>query len=510
MATKTYNIDINVQSKTLGQLEDQLSQVNEELKQVDRNSEAFKNLTKEAQALNREINKTNKEIEGFTFEKRIEAADGAAKIFSGTLQGVVGTLGLLGVESEKFGEFEKKAASAIAAGLGIKDLAEGIGKVGPAFAAAGASVLKFAKTTKGALISTGVGAFVVVVGTLVANWDKVTKAVENFATKVPIVGTALNFLKKGFDKLKQAINGVGEALGLNVSKEEQDLQTEIDILDQQIQIQQARGASEEELFALRQELLQKELQLLIKSGADKKEIFDKTTELLVLQNAYEKYLDDQREERHNNEMARRQAEMAKYAEVGASIEAKGIEEVKITALTGDEINEKLKADLAKRDALSKKSTMLDEIQQEERRKNLMLTGIALETLSNIAGQETQAGKALASAGALINTYLAASDALKSVPFPFNFVAAAAVVANGLATVKRINETEVPGEGGGSMASTSPVTFTPPSTQTLDTATAVAPQVQPAQPAIRAYVVQGDTRSAAEAEAKIQTRRTFGS
>ena len=77
MATKTYNIDINVQSKTLGQLENQLAQVNEELKQVDRNSEAFKNLTKEAQSLNAEIKRTNTEIEGFTFEKKIEAADGA-------------------------------------------------------------------------------------------------------------------------------------------------------------------------------------------------------------------------------------------------------------------------------------------------------------------------------------------------------------------------------------------------------------------------------------------------
>ena len=36
-----------------------------------------------------------------------------------------------------------------------------------------------------------------------------------------------------------------------------------------------------------------------------------------------------------------------------------------------------------------------------------------------------------------------------------------------------------------------------------------PEIAAAQPAIRAYVVQGDTRSAEEAEAKIQTRRTFG-
>ena len=124
MATKTYNIDINVQSKTLGQLENQLAEVNEELKQVDRNSEAFKNLTKQAQVLNKEIRNTNKEIEGFTMERQLEAADGAAKIFSGTLNTVVGSLGVLGVESEKFGEFEKKAASAIAVGLGIKDVSE--------------------------------------------------------------------------------------------------------------------------------------------------------------------------------------------------------------------------------------------------------------------------------------------------------------------------------------------------------------------------------------------------
>ena len=209
MATKTYNIDINVQSKTLGQLENQLAEVNEELKQVDRNSEAFKNLTKQAQSLNREINKTNKEI---------EAADGAAKIFSGTLNTVVGSLGVLGVESEKFGEFEKKAASAIAAGLGVKDLVEGMGKVGPAFASAGSAVLKFAKTSRGALISTGIGALAVAIGVLVANWDEVTEAVERFVKKVsdrfPIVGKAVNGIKKLWEGVKNAVTKAGQAVGL--------------------------------------------------------------------------------------------------------------------------------------------------------------------------------------------------------------------------------------------------------------------------------------------------------
>lgn len=510
MATKTYNIDINVQSKTLGQLEDQLAQVNEELKQVDRNSEAFKNLTTQAQALNKEINKTNKEIEGFTMEKKIDAANGAAMVFSGTLNTVVGSLGLLGIESEKFGEFEKRAASAIAAGIGIKDLVEGMSKVGPAFASAGKAAVAFGRTTKGALIATGVGAFVVLVGTLVANWDAVTKAIKRFGESVPLVGKALTFLTNAFNKVKESLKGVTDALGITETEEEAFLRSQQESLEEQIRIDNeklairtAEKADVRELFNLKKSILEQEIALLQMQEDKEEEFLAKRTELRVLEAA-------ERTRLHEEEMLRRQEEMAAMGEISTITAQKASTDVAITSMTSDEIGNILTADLAKRKQTADAGTKITEEEQEERRTQLMLTGVALETLSNIAGQETQAGKALASAGALINTYLAASDALKSVPFPFNFVAAAAVVANGLATVKRINETEVPGQGGGSMASTSPVSFTSPSTQTLDTATSVAPQVQPAQPAIRAYVVAGDTRSAAEAEAKIETRRTFGS
>ena len=47
MANTTVNVDIQVQAKTLGQLEDQLTEINEELRQVEVGSEAFNTLTKE-------------------------------------------------------------------------------------------------------------------------------------------------------------------------------------------------------------------------------------------------------------------------------------------------------------------------------------------------------------------------------------------------------------------------------------------------------------------------------
>jgi hypothetical protein len=58
-------------------------------------------------------------------------------------------------------------------------------------------------------------------------------------------------------------------------------------------------------------------------------------------------------------------------------------------------------------------------------------------------------KAMAIIAATISTYTGAASALKDVPVPFNFIAAAAVIAAGLADVAMINSQEVPGlaEGG---------------------------------------------------------------
>jgi hypothetical protein len=126
MANTTYNIDIQVQSKSLGQLEEELSQINAELKQVKVGSEAFKDLSKQSQNVTKQLEKVNNQIKGVTMEDKFTAANGAVKLLGGSLAGVVGTLGIFGVESEAFGEFEKRAASAIAVAVGFRDVAEGL------------------------------------------------------------------------------------------------------------------------------------------------------------------------------------------------------------------------------------------------------------------------------------------------------------------------------------------------------------------------------------------------
>ena len=126
MANTTYNIDIQVQSKSLGQLEEELSQINAELKQVQVGSKAFKELSKQSQNVTKELEKVNTQIKGITVEDKFTAANGAVKLLGGSLAGVVGALGVFGSESEVMAEFQKKAASAIAVAVGFRDVAEGL------------------------------------------------------------------------------------------------------------------------------------------------------------------------------------------------------------------------------------------------------------------------------------------------------------------------------------------------------------------------------------------------
>jgi len=77
---------------------------------------------------------------------------------------------------------------------------------------------------------------------------------------------------------------------------------------------------------------------------------------------------------------------------------------------------------------------------------------------NVFGRQTIAGKSLAVANALINTYSGATDALRAkstLPSPFDVIAkvanVATVLATGFKSVKAINSVQIPGGGGGSFS-----------------------------------------------------------
>jgi hypothetical protein len=290
MANSTVNIDIKVQSKSLQDLEQELEDINAQLKEVPVGSQAFADLSKQAQGVTKELDKANAAVEGMTLEKKVRASQGAVTGLAGGLEATVGTLGLLGVESEAFGKFEEKALSAIAASRGFIDIADGVGTVVENVDLATVKAKIFGITTKQAIIATGIGIFVVALGTVVAYWDEITAGIEEFGEKVPFVGKAIQVVKDGFDALVDAFRPVLEFLGILPDEVERanmamiaSNEETIKSAEREIALLQAQGAAAEEVYEKIKELLEAELDNLKRNEADKEEIYKKETELLVLE-----------------------------------------------------------------------------------------------------------------------------------------------------------------------------------------------------------------------------------
>ena len=143
---------------------------------------------------------------------------------------------------------------------------------------------------------------------------------------------------------------------------------------------------------------------------------------------------------------------------------------------------------------------------------------ALGALASIVGENNKYGKALAITQSIIDTYAGATKALKSGPPPFNFIAAASVVAAGFANVKKITSTKEPappsfakGGTGGSFPTPAAIS-TPPAfnvvgaTETSQLAQTIAGAQQ--KP-IRAFVVSTDVSTQQALDRKTANQATLG-
>jgi len=146
---------------------------------------------------------------------------------------------------------------------------------------------------------------------------------------------------------------------------------------------------------------------------------------------------------------------------------------------------------------------------------------SLGKISSAIGAETQAGKLAASAAALINTYLNASNArasqlaIKTPDAPFRAaIAMAAEIISGLANVKAINSVKVPNATGGSPTNAlvaPPIVNTPAfnvvgQSDTNQLTEAITGQTQ--EP-VRAFVVSNDVTTAQSLDRNIVQGATIG-
>ena len=96
---------------------------------------------------------------------------------------------------------------------------------------------------------------------------------------------------------------------------------------------------------------------------------------------------------------------------------------------------------------------IDGIESENFKRDAILDSISQFAFaaSQIAGEHTAEGKVLAIASATIDTYMAANNALATIPPPASFAVAAATIATGLANVHKILTVKVPNDKGSSVS-----------------------------------------------------------
>ncbi len=171
-------------------------------------------------------------------------------------------------------------------------------------------------------------------------------------------------------------------------------------------------------------------------------------------------------------------------------------------------------DVAREKEISAARTEITNEEYAAKRASLEGYAGALSSISGLLSQETTAGKGIAIASSLINTYAAITGALKAAQkspgaaIPGYAIAQAiATGVAGFAAVKKIASVKVPGGSGGGSAQTGsmPTTPTPPAFNVVgasgETQLADAIGSQTQQPT-RAYVVSNDVTTAQEMDRNI--------
>ena len=262
MATQTINYDINVNagasSRTIQQIEQELNELNQEIKEVGVGSAAFDKAAGNIQKLNKELAATQQTVEGFTLDKKLEVADGAIKVVAGSVAGLTGAVGLLGIESEEFDKLTAQATNAIAFGMGIKDASEGVGKLAKNFTLAGTKAKIFATGQK--VLNLAQRAFNAI---LAANPIGLTiLAITTLIGLVVGLKDKFEAVNKVFQFFKGLVTSVGEALGLTATAEEKAAQAakeaseqRVKDIDNELKVRKAAGEDTVELEREKQRLL---------------------------------------------------------------------------------------------------------------------------------------------------------------------------------------------------------------------------------------------------------------
>jgi hypothetical protein len=428
--------------------------------------------------------------------KKFAAVSSAIRTVTGSFAALQGGLALFGVESAEVEKQLLKVQAALALSEGVSTILDASRSFKVLGAIIKTQVVTALTTLRGALIATGIGAAAVAVGLLVTNFEKVKEAAFNL-----IPG-----LQRVADFVGRLVNKVKEFTGIAASER---AKAEIDARDALAQREDDAQKAAAEAEKNRQKEAQQAAEQRARERAQERERIKREQE----QQAEEER--KRREER--NDEARFDA--ARVGNQVAEDEKQRIEESNAVVQGGAAERLRIAQEETQKKAAQDK-LLLDQYQvdsENAKRMALYATGDAINEIANIVGKQTAAGKVLAVAQALINTYLGITQVLANkttLPEPAGTIqkvaSVVAISAAGFNAVRNIGKTQVPGGGGGANIPSNAAAPLLPQTPSVGVTRLDAQTVNNlGNKAVRAYVLETDITDQQTRQRRIERAAVLG-
>lgn len=571
----SFNIKVGGnQDQALGSLKSQLREATAEVtklsEQFGASSKEAVTAAKRAAELKDQIGDAKSLIDAFNPDAKFKALTSSLSGVAGGFSALQGAVGLFGKENEDLQKTLLKVQSAMALSQGLQAVGESIDSFKQLGTVIKTQVVGAFSTLRGAIVATGIGALAVVLGLVVANFDKVKKAVLDM---FPGLGKLASFIGNTINAFTDLIGVTNAATRAEAARQATYTKaaagTKIvnEGIERQIKLLTAQGAEQGKIDELKKQSIQNELNDLKKAANERGVLFgeqakkykdlqnelqviDATSQAKLLEDRkksstdYNKQIDAEAKARKDKAIAdekqlqddidKARADRQKLSRQdnlitqGQLAKDKKEEEDKAKEEQEKKDNERIEAQkkvmatttnytlqsIKTQEEASKTSLKIDKLTAEQKIALAQQSADALMAVSGVVGKETAAGKALAVSAALINTYLGITQALK-LPFPSSIPAVAIAAATGFGAVKNILAVKVPGAGSGGAGNMA--------TPNLNAAAPIAPaQPQAAttnissqsinalgNQAFKAYVVESDVTSNQQRIAAIQQRARFG-
>ena len=212
MITEEIKIETSESTRTVKDLRKELKDLKDQLLNTQKGTEEYSETMQKAANIQKELKDQMLEVNNsaMDFGQKVGNITKTMTGLSGAITAATGAMSLFGVENE---EAQKKITATMTSLIGIT---QGLSKLDDGVKAFKRLTIAINASSKSlnlfkvALISTGIGALVVVLGSVIAYWDEFTEAIGLSSEKMQKLG---DVAKGVFNVITSSLKGIAQALG---------------------------------------------------------------------------------------------------------------------------------------------------------------------------------------------------------------------------------------------------------------------------------------------------------